>query len=621
MEELFRSRGLHGLTEERIAREKFANYAELLPFLEVGSWATGVALTYMAWGSVGNKQLLAGWLALLTCNMAYQLFRYVRFNKSPENFNCHRENIEQIAAGVFNGSMWGWFVIIFDDIGLPYRILVVCLIIAFCALVSMVAGFNITASRAFIVSSLAPLEIAWIFLRRPHADPFDRTALAITGLTTAIVAFAISRRNHLNTHKQISLKVENQIIASQLAAKNEQLKQANEGKSRLISAASHDLRQPVYGLSLMVSKMRERCRLHNQTQAAHCPVMLTEDDFTDIELALRYLSQSISNLLDLSRLESGSVQAEKKPVNVGELFVQLSYEFAPQAIAKDIDLRIRSTQLAVLADHSLLHSILSNLIANAISYTDSGGILVTARRKDGNCRIYVADQGVGIKPKWTKDGRIFDEYFRIPTEKRGASNAGLGLAIAERFAESMGSKIRVSSIEGKGSCFFIDFPRCAPSQEPALAIMLPGGAATHGFGGTKAMLVTNSHVDSEWILQLLEQNDAITSTCSTIVEAYMWAKKILRGILILDLPQLRSPTPSHDWMIISQIASLSHSLLIVVMVDEESWEHPLPHPFGIANCRLVGRRATPLKLKSILIREIRQRNPRTISHDPNSQRE
>lgn len=605
-------------TDEQIRREKLLNYSDMLPLLVAGSWLPGFGVVYLAWGRESSRLTMLAWLAVFSLHVAYRLYHHWAFKRkvSVGSADFDREYIEHIVSGVINGSLWGWVLPLFGPVDPDVRLLVLSLIFSFCGLGAMVAGFNPAGYGAYVVSALVPLQGHLLYA----GGSYNYTVAAMVVVAVGVI-FPIARKNYVATNSLIKLRTEKQLIAKELEVKNELLRAANEGKSRLISAASHDLRQPVYGLTLMFNKMIDRCRQHNRELPERCPVMRTETEVQEIELALQYLSQSLNNLLDLSRLEAGAISVERRPVSLSELFSRLNYEFAPQAIAKNVTLRIRHSDINVEADHSLLHSILSNLVANAISYTDAGGVLVAARKRGTMCRIYVIDQGAGIRSADVESRKIFDEYFRGAKEKKGSSSAGLGLAIAERFARSMGAGINVSSVEGRGSSFYIDLPVSRSSAEAKVAIMLPGGAAVQGFAGIRAMLVTATQHESDWILRLLEENDAVTSCCATLIEAYMWAKRMPTGILIIDLPGTQTVVPNQDWMLVSQLAGFSSTLQIVVLAGLGEGKASPPHPFGIENCRLVDKSSiSPLKLKSILMRELRQRNGKAASVGSNHQK-
>lgn len=595
--------------------EKITNYARLLPLLVFASWLGGVGVVYVSWKSSSHPMML-WWLGGYSAHLAYRVYWYLRFVRRATVLNCKRENIEQILSGVISGSLWGWAPILLGDIGLENRLLIYWLVCTFCGLGAMVSGFNPLAYGIAVAAALIPLEIHLLSL----GTDYD-TGLAFMVAIAAIVVGATARRHGVATNNFINLKIQNQAIAEALEAQNELLKQANAGKSRLISAASHDLRQPVYGLTLMLNKMREHCRLQNSVPGNQCPVMRDESAFREIELALQHLAQSISNLLDLSRLEDGALTVEKTTVNLGELFTKLTYEFSAQAAAKKIQLRAPPSDFFVITDYSLLQSILSNLLANAITYSNGGKILLGARRQGDNCRVLVIDQGEGISEDILSNGRLFQEYFRASNRSTATSSAGLGLAIADRFAKAMSTEIKVVSRVGKGSCFSIALPRCLPPNKPSRTIMLPGGAATQGFGGLPVMLVSAPPSDTNKILRLLDENDATVSCCSTLIEAFMWAKKTAVGVLLVDLQKLRNDRFNQDsWTTTGQIANLSDTLLVVVLIDQACIEGALPQPSGIQKCRLVAHTTSLLKLKSILLREINQRllNTNTFRTAPKS---
>lgn len=582
--------------EAEASREKIASYAQVLPYLVAGSLAAGVGIVFLTWDDSNHPRILI-WFLVFFLHALYRFYRYSVFRKDPKKIDLKRERAEQIASGVINGSLWGWFAFLAGDIPLDIQLLVYFLIASFCGMGAMVAGSNPVAYGAYVICSLAPLQAFLI----SSGGRYNLTIASFV-VVAAWVVYIIARKNYLATNALFRLKVERQLIAQKLEATNEQLKQANEAKSRLIQAASHDLRQPVYGMTLMFDKMIGRCRDHNDTLKERCPVMKTGKEVLEIESALHYLSQSLNNLLDLSRLEAGAISAKQRPVSLDELFSRLALELSPQAIEKDINLRVRATHATVAADHALLHSVLSNLIANAITYTDRGSVLVAARRRGQYFRIYVMDQGIGMSPELVESRKVFGEFYRASQMQKNGTNAGLGLAIAERFAGAMGSHIQLSSHEKTGSCFYLDLPACAPSTEPRTSILLPGGGAVRGFAGTMAMVVTKPENSPNWIAKLLEENEACTARCSSLQDAFLWAQGVGRGIIVIDLPELHDPPSEQAWNLVRRIKELPEPFLIIVLVAHLDAKQ-LPFK-GMEDCRLIDKTSlSPLKLKAILTRE------------------
>ena len=135
---------------------------------------------------------------------------------------------------------------------------------------------------------------------------------------------------------------------------------------------------------------------------------------------------------------------------------QLGEEFAPVAAAKGLRLAVRPTGAVVHTDPAYLRRILQNLIGNALRYTETGGVLVAARRRRGVVRIDVWDTGIGI-PEAEQDN-IFKEFHRLNARASASQGMGLGLAIVERACALLGHPLGVRSQVGRGSCFMVQLP-------------------------------------------------------------------------------------------------------------------------------------------------------------------
>jgi signal transduction histidine kinase len=267
---------------------------------------------------------------------------------------------------------------------------------------------------------------------------------------------------------------------------------ATQAKSRFLAAASHDLRQPLHTLTLLVGALRERLAdgdAEASRLAAH------------IEAATQAMGGLLNTLLDLSRLEAGSIVANPRCCHLDGVFQSLERQFAPLAADKGLRLRLRRPRTSVFSDPGLLERVLANLIANAIRYTDRGGVLVGARQAGPDwLRIEVVDSGVGIPEEF--QGRIFEEYFRVEHPGRGQGKGlGLGLAIVARLTRLLGNEVTVASRPGKGSRFGVRVQRCAlPAGQRDLAretsASLPGNALV--------AIVDDDHAVLEALLALFE---------------------------------------------------------------------------------------------------------------------
>ncbi|HLH92032.1 MAG TPA: ATP-binding protein [Xanthobacteraceae bacterium] len=249
-----------------------------------------------------------------------------------------------------------------------------------------------------------------------------------------------------------------------------QLEAANMAKSRFLAAASHDLRQPLHALGLLVAQLRDTVRPGERRR-------LTER----IGAAVTEMNELFNALLDVSRLDAGSLTPDLEPFPIGDLLARIGRTFAQTAHDKGLALRIVASRAWVRSDAILLERILLNLVSNAVRYTAKGGVLVGARRRGANLRIEVWDTGPGIPE--TQQQYIFDEFYQVPDpdhDRRGG--LGLGLAIVDRFRRLLDHPLAVTSRVGKGSRFSIDVPLCAAppaAAEPATTPeVLAAGRAT-----------------------------------------------------------------------------------------------------------------------------------------------
>ncbi|MGE5471898.1 MAG: PAS domain S-box protein [Bacteroidota bacterium] len=228
---------------------------------------------------------------------------------------------------------------------------------------------------------------------------------------------------------------------------------ANEGKSRFLAAASHDLRQPLAALSIYVDAIK------NHVTQPGLPML------ANMKTCIAGLSELLTNLLDLSKLEAQVVQPKISDFDLADLLAKLLSAHHPEALNKGLDLRVRPSDWTVRTDPVLLQRILGNFIANAIRYTGRGGVLVAARRRQGKTWLEVWDTGIGIAAGSLSE--IFEEFRQLGDGARH-KGSGLGLTIAARTAELLGLEILVRSRPGRGSLFAVEVPlsqRRAPSGD------------------------------------------------------------------------------------------------------------------------------------------------------------
>lgn len=248
---------------------------------------------------------------------------------------------------------------------------------------------------------------------------------------------------------------------AQLSAARDEAERANAAKTRFLAAASHDLRQPMHSISLLLGVLQSRL---------DSPEHLALAD--KIQSSVATMESLFGNLLDISKLDAGAVQAHIEDVDLGWLLHRLEQTWAPQAAEKGLRLRVRGCNVVVKGDAVLLERIAGNLVSNAIRYTREGGVLVGCRRRGDQVELQVWDSGPGIEPRY-RDA-IFEEFFRIEAPGTGSEKGlGLGLSIVQRCAHILGYGLNIDSRVGHGTVFRLTMPLATtaalPRPSPRLA--------------------------------------------------------------------------------------------------------------------------------------------------------
>jgi PAS domain S-box-containing protein len=235
--------------------------------------------------------------------------------------------------------------------------------------------------------------------------------------------------------------------ANAIAAAKAEAERASDAKSKFLAAASHDLRQPVQSLVLLLSLLGRR--------AGGDPKLI--EIVRAMESAVGGLNVLLAGILDISRLDAGVVAPELQPVDVGALIEHTCKEYRARATKKGLRLLARPCDLWASGDPALLQRAMRNLIENALAYTEKGGILIRARIRGERVRVDVIDTGIGVPADQQR--RIFEEFYQVQNPGRSPGEGlGLGLAIVSRIATLVGAEVKVASRVGRGSRFSLLLP-------------------------------------------------------------------------------------------------------------------------------------------------------------------
>ena len=224
-------------------------------------------------------------------------------------------------------------------------------------------------------------------------------------------------------------------------------------KEEFLALTTHDLRSPLTVISGVINFFTSG-RLGDMTPEQKNMVAMMERN-------TQSLIELVNDLLDASKLESGTMRLDLASIDLGGLVRELREGMLPMAREKGITLEesVPEDLPPLRADRPKFRRVLVNLLSNALKFTPKGGsVEVGARAENGFVRVSVADTGVGIAPEDME--RLFDKYEQARSRAtRSEKGTGLGLYITRQLVELHGGQIKVDSQEGKGSTFSFTIPK------------------------------------------------------------------------------------------------------------------------------------------------------------------
>jgi len=224
---------------------------------------------------------------------------------------------------------------------------------------------------------------------------------------------------------------------------------ANAEKSRFLAAVSHDMRQPMQAMRFYMDVLGAQLK-QDKNQSIIRKLEGAHDDFSAL----------FTRCLDISQLDAGAMQPQREVFDVGIVLQQLHAQYLPLADAAGLSFRLHQPGITILiySDRAFVVRILTNLIGNALRYTQQGSIMLAARRRGSSIQLSVWDTGPGIKD--IDQAEIFQEFLQLNNAERDRNKGvGLGLSIASRMCCLLGEPIELKSVCGKGSQFFFDVPQ------------------------------------------------------------------------------------------------------------------------------------------------------------------
>ena len=480
-------------------------------------WSLMVA---MYWPLAPRGSMLA-WTVVLALLLLLRLAHYLRFRRNPDADEATLREWRRSwkALVLLQASCWAVAVWLFWGLGTPYHRVALMLVIFSLGLASV--QLLATQQRLYIAFVCVLMLPAIVRIATDTTQPWHWQLAGI--LVLQFIALLVMGRVQRSALDQvIRLKAHSETLAAQLQAEmgvSEQARRAAEAASRaktqFFAAASHDLRQPLHAMSLFAEALRQRSHDDEVIKLVN-----------SINASVDALEGLFSELLDITRIDTGGVEVRPADFAITDLFRKLRLHFEPTAFEKGLALRFRGEHHHVFADPLLVERILRNLVSNAIRYTEDGGVLVACRRRGTRLQLQVWDTGPGIRE--AERERIFEEFYQVPgsavptaSQKKGL---GLGLAIVKRLAGLMNEPLALRSVPGRGTVFTLEVPTGRPV--PVASVSVPAKAPLGlTLEGRLIVIVEDEPAVRGGLEVLLKGWGATVESFDTVAASAAWARQ------------------------------------------------------------------------------------------------
>ena len=512
----------HDSASARLAEVVRSTYAYAPAAL--AGYMAGVGVVAMLFWGVAPMWLLLPWMAAFTvmCAVRIVIVQVFKRAEAAEGATWQladwrrwiwRSNFGTVVAA----ALWGLAGWLFYDQGTALEQTgLIVIVYTFCAVGIPVLSIQRRLYLVFAALVFLPLLTRILMVG-------DRFHYLLAGELVLIISFTFVLGNAYRQalKRAIELKVQADELAAQLRvetlaaeAARREAEIANRAKTQFFTAASHDLRQPLHAMGLFAEALRQRVHEPEVAQLVN-----------SINESVDALEGLFSELLDITRIDSGGVEVHAQNFEVGDILRKLRLHFEPSAFEKGLALRLRGGQHVVLADPLLVERILRNLVSNAIRYTDDGSVLVSARRRGDRLLLQVWDSGPGIRE--VEQQKIFDEFYQVPhtgaVSPEQRKGLGLGLAIVKRLAALMNAPLAMRSQVGHGTVFTLELPVGKAPRAPAQ--VLPGkGPVGITLAGRLIVIVEDEPAVRAGLEVLLKGWGAGIAAFESVADSERWAQ-------------------------------------------------------------------------------------------------
>ena len=400
-------------------------------------------LTFILLWMMAPSNLLIIWLLIALAASGTMFFLTRTLVPDNKVFTIERWRITNMTCSFTIGFCWGMAPAVFFIPGdLLFFVFMISFYSGYIASSLVVSSVYRYSFIVFALGTTIPFAIRLIY-----EGGFDNNVVAGLMFFFISMMIAVSTNMHKQFLKSVATQYENERLIEQLDQEKTIAQKAVASKDKFLAAASHDLRQPLNAIGLFSEALTPL-----QTSSKGKEII------NKVRQSLNGLNGMLHALLDISRLDSDTVESHPKHVFLKTLINQVYEEYRHNQ--KKITIRTELTdELIVFADPTLLYRILNNLLDNAVKYTNAGEIVINSEEIDeSHILIKITDSGIGI-PK-DKMAVIFDEFHQLNNPERDRDKGlGLGLAIVKRLCSIANIKLSIESVVNSGTTVTLEVLR------------------------------------------------------------------------------------------------------------------------------------------------------------------
>lgn len=294
----------------------------------------------------------------------------------------------------------------------------------------------------------------------------------------------------------------------ELIRAKEKAEESDKLKSAFLANMSHEIRTPMNGI-LGFAQLLKEPKLTGEEQQSYISI---------IEKSGARMLNIINDIVDISKIESGQAIVNLSESNINHQIEYIYTFFKPEAESKNLKLSYYNSfpnkDAEIITDKEKLYAILTNLVKNAIKFSDKGMISFGYKKEKDYLKFYVRDEGIGI-PRHRQD-EIFKSFVQADiSDKMAFQGAGLGLAITKAYVEMLGGEIRVESDEGKGSTFYFTIPFNIRSKSKNKSISRKSGKKDEELKKLKILIAEDDEECSKLLEFMVKKYSKSTLTSST----------------------------------------------------------------------------------------------------------